>query len=319
MCWSGSNVYPYPPVPFSLSPALYRFGHETCMGHSANLVMYLSLLWWDLLQGVEGWTDSPGRGWFNPARELDCSDLGHFELASCRCLVGILFLYILQPNTVANDRDAWDESDGVDCHVVWSETSAHSPQSQQSPQVVDSRIWISRLRVLRPGCFETFWKNIVIEALCSWKARHAAAAWKKVVYLGSPDSTLTNSDDATHVDCAPGSFHEFCNLCAAASFGGSPTCGFWSNYLIVFLLEALAVCFCCCGDDHDNIEDGGRRRTRATTRTATTRRHQDDDEKTTTRTRMRMNDTFVLSISFAMWFGGKQAQQKPTILRNNIQ
>ena len=143
------------------------------------------------------------------------------------------------------------------------------------------------------------------------------------MYLGSLDSTVTNSDDATHVDCAPGSFHEFCDLCAAVSFCGSPTCGFWSNYLIVFVLEALAVCYCCCGDDHENIEDGGRRRTRATTRTA-----QHDDTKTTTmktttktttRTRMRMNDTFVLSISFAMWFGGKQAQQKPRILRNNIQ
>lgn len=153
------------------------------------------------------------------------------------------------------------------------------PTKPTKPTMVDARIWISGLRVLRPGCFETFWKNIVIEALCSWKARHAAAAWKKVVYLGSPDSTVTNSDDATHVGCAPGSFHEFCNLCAAVSFCGSPTCGFWSNYLIVFVLEALAVCYCCCGDDHDNIEDGGRRRTRATTRTATTRRHQDDDDE----------------------------------------
>lgn len=101
------------------------------------------------------------------------------------------------------------------------------------------------------------------------------------MYLGSLDSTATNSDDATHVDCAPGSFHEFdefCNLCVAVSFGGSPTGGFWSNYLIVFVSEALAVCY-CCGDDHDNIEDGGRRRTRATTRTATTRRHQEDDDE----------------------------------------
>ena len=133
------------------------------MGHSANLVMYLSLLWWDLLQGVEGWTDSPGRGWFNPARELDCSDLGHFELASCRCLVGILFLYILQPNTVANESRC--------LRRIWRSWLSRSVIRDISPQPTKptkpTSGWFSHLNIQAPRIATGMFWNVLKEH-CHW-------------------------------------------------------------------------------------------------------------------------------------------------------